>query len=69
MTACSMPPFGHCSEPASVTVRIDRVGDRALCARHLAQIEAMGMAYRRLDAAIPAWRQRALGRDMSRSVA
>lgn len=57
----------HCPNPATVAVRIPGAGDRSLCASCVATLEALGMAFRRLDekAPIPAWRQRSLARDMT----
>ena len=58
-----------CYRPAAVVLRIAGVGDRALCSEHVATLEALGMAFRRLDdsAPLPEWRQRSLARIMSES--
>lgn len=56
-----------CPNEGATTIRLAGVGDRALCADHLATATRMGMAFRRLDedAPAPAWRQRDLTRDMT----
>lgn len=48
-------------------VRIAGVGDRRVCAEHLAWMTAQGMDFRRLDEAtpVPLWRQQDLRRDLT----
>jgi hypothetical protein len=71
---------GTCYRNATAVLRIDGVGDRALCSDCIATLERMGvafrrdqlgMAFRRLDAAVPIpdWRTRLTARDMTRSPA
>ena len=56
-----------CYRNATAVLRIDGVGDRAMCPEHIATLETLGMAFRRLDAAVvvPEWRQRSLRRDLT----
>jgi len=57
----------QCFRPASAVLRIDGVGDRAICTEHIATLEALGMAFRRLSDSEPApeWRRRSLSRDFT----
>ena len=64
---------GECPNAGTTLVRIHGVGDRRVCADHLAWMRDNGMDFRELaDVIVPAWRQRDLGRSLdrySRSVA
>jgi hypothetical protein len=57
----------QCYRPATAVLRIASVGDRAICSEHIATLEALGMAFRRLDdtTPVPEWRQRSLRRDLT----
>jgi hypothetical protein len=57
----------QCPRTDTTLVRIPGVGDRRLCPDGIARLDAMGMAYRRLDQAVPLplWRQRNLARDFT----
>jgi hypothetical protein len=50
-----------------VTARIAGVGDRPVCDEHIAVLDRLGMAYRRLDPEAPAqeWRRRLTAVDMT----
>lgn len=70
MTRCQSASV-DCRRVGTIPVRIDRVGDRRVCpACAFYLVNVAGIA-RLLDpsAPVPAWRQRDLRRDMTRSVA
>lgn len=62
---CRFP--NDCPEQGSVLVRITGVGDRRVCAKHLAWMTENGQDFRVLptEAFVPLWRQRDLSRDES----
>lgn len=57
----------RCPETTTTVVRLSGVGDRRICARHVAVLEGLGMHFRRLDdrEPKPLWRQRDLTRDLT----
>lgn len=66
MRACQMTPGGHCPHEAVATVRIDHVGDRALCGPHRDFVVSQGFG-RELPANsfVPEWRKHLTGVDMT----
>lgn len=70
-----MKPCGmagpQCPREATATVRIAGIGDRHLCAEHLAWMQAHAMDVRVLEpnAFVPEWRTRSLARDMTKATA
>lgn len=66
MSPCRWPGQ-PCPHEATVVVRISDIGDRRVCAEHLAVMERLGMDFRRLDESqpLPEWRTRSLARDMT----
>jgi len=58
---------GQCPREASVTARISGIGDRHLCAEHLAWMQSAGMDLRVLEpnAFVPEWRTRSIRRDLT----
>lgn len=66
MKPCLMA--GGCPQPAVLTARIHRVGDRPLCQRHFDWlVSQMGEDCRALEtnAYVPEWRRRSLRRDLT----
>ena len=67
MKPCSMSPGGHCPHEAVATVRIDGIGDRALCAQHRDFVIAQGMGRELVVNALeqPTWlRDKTFARDL-----
>jgi hypothetical protein len=55
-----------CPNEGTTPVRIFGVGDRHVCADHLAWMTEHGMDFRVLDIFVPRWRQNDLRRDETR---
>lgn len=55
---------GDCRNVGSTLVRIPGVGDRRICAEHVAWMTAVGMDFRLIDDTfVPRWRLRSLAKD------
>jgi hypothetical protein len=67
MKPCAMSPNGSCPREAVATIRLDGVGDRAMCREHVDWCVSQGMG-RELDpnAYQPQWlRDKAFRRDLA----
>ena len=66
MKPCQMAPAGSCPHEATVTVRIDLLGDRPLCSTHAQFVVEQGFG-RVLEpnAYEPAWRKNLRAVDMT----
>ena len=65
MKQCSMVPFGHCPHESTRTVRVDSIGDRAMCQTHADWIVSQGMGRVLEPVQRVEWAKRSLARDFT----